>query len=307
MKYKVIIVVILFGCFLKASKSFAQANFFASSVFRNKVSFNPSQVGASGDWRAGLLFKTPINNSQPGLSKEYFISIDGPVSESAGVGLNLLKQNTGILSQTLFHLNYGYSMKVKEKLNLRLGFSGGFKTNRIMRDAFNSGALLGDLSDPALIAFNSAPPSFFSSFGLTLNSEKLELQAVLPNLSAKLQSKTVQLDYVMAQAGLTYKHNVSGNSFMGENGYVKVFGGVSMYKQTGTIIIGAVQVSAYDFLTLNAMYNTTSAITAGVGVDIAKNLQIDFNYSVGGLYSRTIYGGAGLSEVHLYYIFNKKE
>lgn len=286
---------------------YAQANFFASSIFRNKVSFNPSQVGLANSWRAGMLFKTPIDNSQPGLAKEYLVSVDGPISESAGVGFNLLKQNTGILSQTLFHINYGYGMKIRDKMNLRLGFSGGFKTNRIVTEAFNAGALLGDLSDPALVAFNSAPPSFFSSFGLTFYTEKIELQATIPNLSAKLQSKNVQqLDYVMAQAGFTYKHSMSGNSFMGENGYLKVFGGVNMYKQTGTIIVGALQLSAYDFLTVNAMYNTTNAITAGIGIDIAKNLQIDFNYTIGGLYSRQIYGGSGLSEIHLYYLFNKK-
>ncbi|MFN4975920.1 MAG: type IX secretion system membrane protein PorP/SprF, partial [Bacteroidota bacterium] len=65
----------------------AQNNFFSSSVFENKVVFNPSQSGLGGALRLNGVFRSPMNNSQPGLAKEYAASADMPISETAGIGL----------------------------------------------------------------------------------------------------------------------------------------------------------------------------------------------------------------------------
>jgi len=35
-------------------------------------------------------------------------------------------------------------------------------------------------------------------------------------------------------------------------------------------------------------------------------MQINLNYSVGGLYSQAIYGGSGVAEIHFSYTFKKK-
>lgn len=285
-----------------------QSNFFASSIFNNKVAFNPSQAGIETNWKVDAVFKSPIDNSQPGLTKEYHLSADGPISESAGVGMNLQQVNTGVLTQTLFHFNYAYGMKLKEHLRLRMGFSAGFKTNRVNTNAFLTGLLVGDPGDPSLAAFNTAPPSFYSCFGLSLYSDNIELQLAAPNLTAKLQSQSLQtLDYVMMQAALTYKMAMGGGHLLGPSSYLKLYAGATQYKQTGTNITGGLQLGAYEFLSFNALYSTSGAITAGVGILVEKNVKIDFNYTIGGLYSKTIYGGAGLSEVHLSYAFNKNK
>jgi hypothetical protein len=193
-------------------------------------------------------------------------------------------------------------------MKLRFGFGAGFKNSRVVESSTTGGQIFGDPNDPTLLAYNSVPPSFFSSFGITLYKDKWEVQLVQPNLTASLQNKTLQtLDYITTQAGLGLKLKVGGGKGMlGPGSYAKVFAGVLMYKQTGTIINAGLLVNANNLLSVNLIYNTSSVITVGVGIPIESQAQINLNYSVGGLYSNAIYGGSGVAEVHFSYTFKKK-
>jgi len=284
---------------------YGQTSFFSSSVFYNKVVFNPSQAGLGEALRGDATFRSPMNNSQPGLPKDYAVTADMPVTETAGIGLVLSKQNVGILNQTLFNFCYSYGIKFKSG-NLRMGMGAGFKSSRVVDNAYSQ--IFGDPNDPTLLAYNSVPPSFFSSFGLTYYTENLEIQAVMPNLTASLQNKNLQtLDYVTTEAGLTYKKNMgSATGKLGPGSYLKVYLGMIQYKQTGTTINVGFLLNASNTMFFNLIYNTASIITVGVGVPIEGNAQINLNYSVGGLYSNAIYGGSGVAEVHLSYKFKKK-
>ena len=299
---------LLMGAICFALHADAQTNFFSSSLFHNKVVFNPSQAGLGESLRFNGVFRSPMNNSQPGLAKDYAATADMPITETAGVGMVLTKQNVGILNQSLFNFCYAYGMKFKSGMKLRFGIGAGFKNIRVVETGTGSNQIYGDPNDPTLLAYNSGPPSFFSSFGITLYTEKLELQLVQPNLTASLQNKTLQtLDYITTQAGLGYKLKVGGGKGMlGPGSYAKIFAGVLMYKQTGTIINAGLLVNANNLLSVNFIYSTSGIMTVGIGVPIESQAQINLNYSVGGLYSNAIYGGSGVAEVHFSYTFKKK-
>ena len=301
MKWKIILLLLI----LSSITGYGHTSFFSSSVFYNKVVFNPSQAGLGEALRGDATFRSPMNNSQPGLPKDYAVTADMPVTETAGIGLVLSKQNVGILNQTLFNFCYSYGIKFKSG-NLRMGMGAGFKSSRVVDNAYSQ--IFGDPNDPTLLAYNSVPPSFFSSFGLTYYTENLEIQAVMPNLTASLQNKNLQtLDYVTTEAGLTYKKNMgSATGKLGPGSYLKVYLGMIQYKQTGTTINVGFLLNASNTMFFNLIYNTASIITVGVGVPIEGNAQINLNYSVGGLYSNAIYGGSGVAEVHLSYKFKKK-
>jgi hypothetical protein len=248
-----------------------------------------------------------MNNSQPGLAKEYALSADMPISETAGIGMNMTRQSMGILNQSLFNFSYAYGMSFKSGMKLRFGIGAGFRNTRVTESSGPGGQIIGDPGDPTLLAYNSVPPSFFSSFGLTLYTDKLELQLVAPNLTAGLQNKTLQtLDYVMMQGGLGYKLKVGGGKLLGPGSYAKVFAGALMYKETGMLILGGFQVNANNLLSANFIYSTSGIMTVGVGVPIENTAQINLNYSIGGLYSNAIYGGSGLAEIHFMYRFKKR-
>jgi hypothetical protein len=257
--------------------------------------------------RLNGVFRSPMNNSQPGLAKEYAASADMPISETAGIGLILTRQNIGILNQTLFNFSYAYGMAFKSGMKLRFGIGAGFRNTRVVENSNAGGQIIGDPGDPTILAYNSVPPSFFSSFGLTLYTDKLEVQLVAPNLTAKMQNKTLQtLDYVMMQGGLGYKLSMGGGKLLGPGSYAKIFAGAIMYKETGMLIQGGFQVNANNLLSANFIYNTNGIMTVGVGVPIESTAQINLNYSVGGLYSNAIYGGSGLAEIHFVYRFKKR-
>ena len=302
-KFLVIAIPIL----LWSSQAISQNNFFSSSVFENRVVFNPSQSGLGESFRLNGVFRSPMNNSQPGLAKEYALSADMPISETAGIGLNMTRQSMGILNQSLFNFSYAYGMSFKSGMKLRFGIGAGFRNTRVTENSGPGGQIIGDPGDPTLLAYNSVPPSFFSSFGLTLYTDKLELQLVAPNLTAGLQNKTLQtLDYVMMQGGLGYKLKVGGGKLLGPGSYARVFAGALMYKETGMLILGGFQVNANNLLSANFIYSTSGIMTVGVGVPVENTAQINLNYSIGGLYSNAIYGGSGLAEIHFMYRLKKR-
>ena len=299
--------VIAISILLWSSQAISQNNFFSSSVFENRVVFNPSQSGLGESFRLNGVFRSPMNNSQPGLAKEYALSADMPISETAGIGLNMTRQSMGILNQSLFNFSYAYGMSFKSGMKLRFGIGAGFRNTRVTENSGPGGQIIGDPGDPTLLAYNSVPPSFFSSFGLTLYTDKLELQLVAPNLTAGLQNKTLQtLDYVMMQGGLGYKLKVGGGKLLGPGSYARVFAGALMYKETGMLILGGFQVNANNLLSANFIYSTSGIMTVGVGVPVENTAQINLNYSIGGLYSNAIYGGSGLAEIHFMYRLKKR-
>jgi len=301
------IVPILLICLVLPTGLISQNNFFSSSVFENRVVFNPSQSGLGESFRLNGVFRSPMNNSQPGLAKEYALSADMPISETAGIGLNMTRQSMGILNQSLFNFSYAYGMSFKSGMKLRFGIGAGFRNTRVTENSGPGGQIIGDPGDPTLLAYNSVPPSFFSSFGLTLYTDKLELQLVAPNLTAGLQNKTLQtLDYVMMQGGLGYKLKVGGGKLLGPGSYARVFAGALMYKETGMLILGGFQVNANNLLSANFIYSTSGIMTVGVGVPVENTAQINLNYSIGGLYSNAIYGGSGLAEIHFMYRLKKR-
>jgi hypothetical protein len=291
---------------LSITNAVAQTGVFTTSTFDNKIQFNPSQAGITNNVNLSMAFKTALDNSQSGLAKEFSFAADLPISESAGIGLVMYNRKGGILKQSLFNLCYSYGIKFKESLKLRFGIGAGFKNIRAENDGYEN--IIGDINDPTLSSYNSIPPSFYSSFSFTLQAKDLELQTVLPNLTAKLQNKNLAtLDYPTMQFGLGYKKAIRMGSFFGKDSYIKAFAGMIQYNQTGTIINGGVLVSSTNALAVNLQYNTSGVLTAGLGIPIEKVIHINVNYSLGGLYSRTIYGGSGVTEINVNYSFKKKQ
>lgn len=293
-------------CFILVGEATAQTNYFSTSVFNNKVRFNPSQAGMSKGYNFDAALKTPRDNSQSGLPTEFSLSADMPISESAAAGIVFESQTGGLLRQTRLNFCYAYGMKLKENLNLRFGIAAGFKNVRT-ETASNLATIVGDPNDPALSAYNSIPPSFYNAFSFTLYTNDFELQVVAPNLTAAMQNKNLQsLDYLQLQGGLTYTRKVGGGGMLNENSYIKLFAGMMKYKETGSVISGGAMLSANDFLSANVQYNSSGVITAGIGIPIEKTYNIFVNYSIGGLYSKTIYGGGGVAEIHFNCSFKKK-
>jgi type IX secretion system PorP/SprF family membrane protein len=286
-----------------AFTSLAQSNYFASTTFNNKLLFNPSQAGINNNISVNGNVKSPIDNSQGGLAREYAFSVDMPLNEIAGVGVVLRKQSAGLMETVLFNFNYSYALRFRKSAQLRIGISGGFKNARL-----STSALIGDPSDPVVLGYNSHPPSLASSFGIVYKSRKLEFQAVLPNLTAKIQNPNLKsLDYEIGQGALAYQF-ISGKSASSDKmSAIKLSVGGIYYKETGVVAIGGVEWQSSSALNASVQYNSTGIITGEVGLLVQDNMRINLLCSMGGLYSKKIYGGVGVAELHINYNFKKKK
>lgn len=306
MKLRVSIICIALLVAVSATVS-GQTGYFASGIFSSKMLFNPAQAGMKGAGDVHLILKTPMDNSQSGLAREMVFTGDIPVSTSAGIGLVLQNQSAGLLKQTVFNFCYAYGIQFKENLKVRFGIGAGFKNVRAQTQNANLGSIVGDPDDPALTAYNSIPPSFYNVFSVSVNTKDLEFQLVVPNLTASLQNKNLKsLDYVQMQGGIGYTKKIGGGNLLNDESSLRAFAGAIKYKESGMVMMGGAELNANGYLTGSVMYNNTGVLTGGLGVIIEKSIQVGINYSVGGLYSRAIYGGAGVAELHVGYLFKKK-
>ena len=301
-KKNIILLALVLLCNWAISTAIAQSNYFSTSTFNNKLLFNPSQAGIKNRIIVHGAVKSPIDNSQGGLAREYAVSADMPINEITGAGVVLRKQSSGLMETVLFNFNYSYALKFKKESQLRFGLSAGFKNARL-----STNALVGDPSDPVVLGYNSHPPSLASSFGLVFKSKKFELQAVLPNLTAKIQNPNLKsLDYEVAQGCMQYQIKSTSSSNALERSFIDIAAGAIYYKETGVVVFGGAQWQSASVLSISAQYNTTGVIAGGFGLRIQDNMQIDLLCSMGGLYSKKIYGGVGIAEIHINYNFKKK-
>ncbi len=294
-KYFILIVLFLF------SKSVASQNqIFASGLFYQKNANNPSYAGLEKQWKINSVFKTPLINEQEGLSKEYLVSAYGNIAENAGAGITFTSQSIGLLRQNLLSLNYAYGFKLNNTSNLRLGFAAGFQNRLLLNSTSN---IVGDINDPAVISYNSNPSSFFSSFGLTYFSNKLEIQAALPNLTSSLSNSNFKsVNFSIAQLGITYNILKASSE---QRGLInsKIFAGLNQFKETGSVFFGGLMFSKNNLFDASLIYNSTGIITTGFALPVEKIMLLNINYSFGGVYSKNIYGGGGTLEVCINYNF----
>jgi|GEM_PF-1510073 len=298
----------MFGLLFIHSNSQAQLSQYNSSIFFNKIQFNPSQAGILNHARVNLTVKTPLDNSQPGLSSEYNVTGDMPISETAAIGVTFQQQKSGILKSGHFGFAYAYGMKIKENLNLRLGIGAGLKNKRVTAD-INSAGIIGDEGDPALFAYNNSTPVFNSKLSFSLYTKSFEIQGVLPDATSKIQRNTNEslLDQEAGQFAVAYTKEIKNGGFLPDNSVVKVHAGFLKYKQTGSIISAGLLFTANHFISASCVYNSQGIISAWLNIPLEDKLNISFYYSTGGVYSRSIYGGAGVAELHFSYSFKKSK
>jgi type IX secretion system PorP/SprF family membrane protein len=276
----------------------AQMNYFSGSVFDNKLLSNPSQAGKTPYIIINAHVKSPIDNSQPGLAKEYALSADMPISDNAGTGFIILKQSAGLMEINLVSFNYSYGIHFGKSLQLRMGLTGGVKNAKI-----SIANIQGDQNDPVALEYNSHPPSFASSFGMSLYSSKIEFEAVLPNLTINIQNPNLKtIDYEIARGSLGVKFPIGS---LESKKSVNITGGIIYYNTTGMLIIGGVRWIAGKNLMFDALYNSTGIITGGIGINLNEKMKVNIHCSMGGLYSQTIYGGTGLAELRINYNIKK--
>ena len=297
---KRISIYLLFVLILTSKEGFGQSEIFSNNLFNNRLFINPAFAGSSDNWKGDFLLRTPMNNSQKGLATSFLLTLDGPIKENAAIGFNVSSTKAGLLTNTIASFNYGYAINFKEDVALRLGISAGFNSYRVDN---GEGGIIGEVADPLIANYNNVPPSFLAGFGASFKLRNINLYASLPNVNGLFQKENAVVNESIQLAGGA-EYVFENLVFLPNGSTLQASILALQYRSQGTVVQGGLQVSFANLISANGMYSTNGVISAGAGIPLNK-ISFYINYSIGGIYSKNIYGGSGVTELMIRYNFKK--
>jgi hypothetical protein len=283
---------------LNICKVHAQSNRLDNIFFRGNLIVNPSLPNVDNETNVNLLFKSPMNNSVPGLQKSTGFNINTSFSDKDFGGISILKQTSGFLVKQYYLASYALDIRLTEKFYLRNGLAFGFRDLNLDQSIFTQSYSInyGNENDPAILAYTNKPPVFYSSWGTTLYTKKFDMQLVIPNVVNYFQNKDSSYEDILLQFGMGYQMPINFNSIIGDGGSLKLqfaYMKNRLAYQTANIISLGAKINTAQGISGELCYSNTGAINVGFGADILDKYGITLNYIIGGLNSSLIYGGSG--------------
>ena len=203
----------------------------------------------------------------------YLFSYSGRFRENIGVGIGAFQQDYGVLTTFGGVLNFAYNAVINRDNNLTFGMNLGFYQSGI-----NQGRVVTNFPDPSL---NDLPTNSiltinpginygteFFDFGLSVNN------AVSYNFNT---SKIIEDNPEQGlQAHVMYTGYVNSRGFFDESKFSGLL--TSEFKKDNTIISGIIMLTVPKGIWGQAGYNSLYGMSAGVGVNISKQIALEYNY-----------------------------
>ncbi|WP_048331281.1 PorP/SprF family type IX secretion system membrane protein [Bizionia psychrotolerans] len=203
----------------------------------------------------------------------YLANYTGRYSEDIGVGVGLFQQNNGVLTTFGGILNFAYNAQLQRDSNLTFGLNVGFYTSSI-----NEGRVVINEPDPSLdnISKNSiltVSPGInyglvFFDFGVSINN----LVQYNLNTSEMLKEDPQQ----SIQAHIMYTGYMRSRGFFDESKFSALV--KSEFKTDQTIFSGIAMVMVPKGIWAQLGYNTVYGVTGGIGMNVTKQIAVEYNY-----------------------------
>ena len=203
----------------------------------------------------------------------YLFSYSGKVRENIGAGIGLFQQNYGVLTTFGGVLNFAYNVTLNNDSDLTFGMNLGF-----YKSGLNDGKVVTNFPDPSL---DNIPSNFiftvnpginygteFFDFGLSVNN------AVAYNLKT---SEIIEDNPEQGiQAHVMYTGYMNTRGFFDQSKFSTLVR--SEFKKDKTVVSGVAMVSVPKGIWAQAGYNTLYGMSAGIGLNITKEIAIEYNY-----------------------------
>lgn len=303
MKTKKVLLWIFFYSFLLPGNIFSQKLNFRNGIIYSELIKNPSIPLEENKATVNVLFKTPINNTFPGLQKEMVFDFCIPLDNSTTGGIFFFNQSAGILTRQLFLMNFSKDIKFKSNFHINTGLSFGFQDYVLNQEALSQQIINGNTIDPVVLAYQSKPPTFYNTLGMTIYSSKIDFQVIIPNLSSYVENSnnsTFENKPIYLGVGYCFPYNPKlsngiNNSIKFQLSYIK---NNIYYIEKNTISIGASMFTTQGLM-FELFYNTIGTINSGFGIDLSDKCTFNVNYIIGGKNSSNILGSNGQTIVGL--------
>jgi len=203
----------------------------------------------------------------------YLLSYSGRFRENIGAGISLFQQDYGVLTTFGGVLNFAYNIGVDRFSNLTFGMNFGFYQSGI-----NQGKVITNFPDPSLDNFPSNSiitinPGInygleFFDFGVSINN------LVSYNLKT---SKIIEENPEQGiQAHIMYTGYVNSGGFFDESKFSGLVS--SEFKKDQTVISGIAMLTVPKGIWAQAGYNSLYGISGGIGLNISKQIALEYNY-----------------------------
>jgi type IX secretion system PorP/SprF family membrane protein len=250
----------------------AQLNPLSAQYYTNQYLINPAFAGAGQGLKLNGAYRKLWSNVE-GSPLTQSLTADYGFNK-LGIGLTINNESEGLQRQTRVVGSYAYHLKLSEgNQQLLFGVSLGFFSQRLENeDAY------GDPNDPLMGQYNDRRTYLDGDFGIAYTSNKLNIQAAIPNLKSVLKKDIIKLaDVATFYSALSYKIDISegpdGMDIEPKIAYRGVKGFDNIWDAGAQLSIANKQVF------LLGMYHSTESATFGLGMDYKKKYLISGTYT----------------------------
>lgn len=265
-------ILFLLSIILIAGKSSAQLNPLAAQYFNNPYLGNPAYAGIDSGLNLGLAYRK-LWSGVPGTPELQNLTATYG-KKRAGIGLNINFDRAGLQRQTRVVGSYAYHLPLGSKhQQLHFGVSLGLMNQRLSNSDIN-----GNPNDPLAQQYNQRETYIDGDFGVLYTSEKLKLEASLPNLNSIFKRSEMKLAdiptfYAAASYSLVLMDELDGIELEPKLAYRGVKGFDNIFD------IGTSLTLANRQILLMGMYHSSQSASFGVGLNYKRKYLISGAYT----------------------------
>lgn len=263
--------------FFLATGANAQLNPAGASYFMNQYLSNPAYAGL----QKGLQLNGGLRklwSGIPGSPEQQYLTADyGTTGKRVGAGLLFASEKTGIIRSTLILASYAYHLPLGAgRQHLNFGISLGLQNQDI-----DISQIEGDADDVQAVRYNDQKTYMDGDFGLAYTSDKLSLQASMPNLKNILNKDFYEgADRNTFMAAASYKWRSSGDAQLSTAWSLEPKVVFRAVKGHDDIIDAGAQLNfAGEQVNVVYMYHTSQNSSFGLGMQYKRRYQIQGMYT----------------------------
>ncbi|WP_082035788.1 PorP/SprF family type IX secretion system membrane protein [Pedobacter lusitanus] len=194
--FAALLTISLFAGLQKAS---AQIRPLGTQYYENQYISNPAFAGMDQGMNINISYRNQWR-SIPGSPVTMAVSGDYRVVDKVGVGFNVYNDKAGLIGRTRVMGTYAYHLPLNiDNRELHFGISLG-----MMKERLDEQSIIATPDDIAAARYNQRKSYVDGDFGIAYTTDRLTLQAALPNLK-----KFFKKDEMNAVMGSTYLAAVS--------------------------------------------------------------------------------------------------
>jgi len=250
----------------------AQLNPLSSQYYTNQYLINPAFAGAGEGLKLNGAYRKLLSNV-PGSPLTQNLTVDYGFNK-VGLGLTANNESAGLQRQTRVVGSYAYHLKLNDNDHqLHFGVSMGLMSQRL-----ENADIYGNPNDPAVGQYNDRKTYLDGDFGVAYTSDKLTIQAAIPNLKSVLKKDAIKLaDVATFYTSVSYKIGISEGAegmdaepkvaYRGAKGFDNIWDAGAQFGIANKQVF------------LLAMYHSTRNATFGLGMDFRKKYLISGTYT----------------------------